>query len=158
MNSFLRGSVTPHRENTLCVDVLVSTQRSKDGVDAAMGHQEKNTDLLTNFAERGASASLMRPNKFLGTGQPSLVAGLQQQRVVIGNAEPPVVALIKHMLNPTVAVATLLLCALAYGQHISPPYIALALLAFIISTQVFGELELNAMPSKHPLDLFGRGI
>src|SRR6185436_17338277 len=100
-------------------------------------------DLLTNFAQRGVTTSLIRSDKFIETERPSVFAGLQQQRVVMGNAEPPIVALIKHMLNPTVVVATLLLCTLAYGQRISPPYIALALLAFIISAQVFSNFELN---------------
>src|SRR4030095_1513427 len=65
-------------------------------------------------------------------------------RIQRGTSEPPSVALLRHVLNPTVIVATLLLSALAYGVPLSQPYLALAALAFLISAQVVSDPVLDS--------------
>jgi putative colanic acid biosynthesis UDP-glucose lipid carrier transferase len=65
-------------------------------------------------------------------------------RIQRGTAEPPAVTLLRHILNPTVIVATLLLAALAYGEPLSQHYLALAALAFLISAQVVSDPVLDS--------------
>ncbi len=80
------------------------------------------------------------------------------QRVSVGSAEVPAVAFVKQLLNPIVIVATLLLCALVYRQPFSTPYIALAVLSFIIATQICGEAQLAHVGTAKPLDFVKRGV
>jgi putative colanic acid biosynthesis UDP-glucose lipid carrier transferase len=65
-------------------------------------------------------------------------------RIQRGTSEPPSVALLRHILNPTVIVVTLLLTALVYGLPLSQPYLALAALAFLISAQVVSDPVLDS--------------
>ena len=65
-------------------------------------------------------------------------------RIQRGTAEPPSVTLLRHILNPTVIVATLLLTVLVYGAPLSQPYLALAALAFLISAQVVSDPVLDS--------------
>jgi putative colanic acid biosynthesis UDP-glucose lipid carrier transferase len=65
-------------------------------------------------------------------------------RIQRGTAEPPSVALLRHILNPTVIVVTLLLTVLAYGLPLTQPYLALAALAFLISAQVVSDPVLDS--------------
>jgi putative colanic acid biosysnthesis UDP-glucose lipid carrier transferase len=58
-------------------------------------------------------------------------------KVRLATAEPPSIALLRQLLNPTVTVASLFLCVLAVGQPLTGQYLALAALAFIVSGQVF---------------------
>ena len=60
-----------------------------------------------------------------------------------GTAEPPSIALLRHVLNPSVIVLTLLLCVLLYAQPMRPHYLALAALAFLISAQVVSDPVLD---------------
>ncbi len=60
-------------------------------------------------------------------------------RVQRGTAEPPALTLLKHTFNPSVIVLTLLWCALLYGQPITAPYLALAVLTFIVSAQMVSD-------------------
>jgi putative colanic acid biosynthesis UDP-glucose lipid carrier transferase len=64
-------------------------------------------------------------------------------KVFHGTAEPPSVALLRHILNPAVIVLTLLMCALLYGQPLQPHYWALAALAFLIAAQVVSDPVLD---------------
>jgi Undecaprenyl-phosphate glucose phosphotransferase len=66
------------------------------------------------------------------------------ERIQRGTAEPPSVALLRHILNPTVIVATLLLTVIAYGSPLSQHYLALAALAFLISAQVVSDPVLDS--------------
>ena len=68
-----------------------------------------------------------------------------------GTSEPPSVALLRHILNPTVIVGTPLLTALAYGLPLSQHYLALAALAFLISAQVVSDPCSTARASR-PVD------
>ncbi|HET9447032.1 MAG TPA: sugar transferase, partial [Steroidobacteraceae bacterium] len=65
-------------------------------------------------------------------------------RIQRGTAEPPSVTLLRHLLNPTVIVVTLLLTAMAYGTPLSQQYLALAALAFLISAQVVSDPVLDS--------------
>lgn len=65
-------------------------------------------------------------------------------RIQRGTSEPPSVALLRHILNPTVIVVTLLLTVLAYGSPLSQHYLALAALAFLISAQVVSDPVLDS--------------
>jgi putative colanic acid biosynthesis UDP-glucose lipid carrier transferase len=60
-------------------------------------------------------------------------------RVQRGTAEPPAVALLKRVFNPSVIVITLLWCAVAYGQQLNTSYLALAVLTFLITSQLVSE-------------------
>jgi putative colanic acid biosynthesis UDP-glucose lipid carrier transferase len=60
-------------------------------------------------------------------------------RVQRGTAEPPSITLLKHTFNPAVIVLSLFLCALIYGQSIGGPYLALAALAFLVSSQIVSD-------------------
>ena len=66
------------------------------------------------------------------------------EKVQHGTAEPPSVALLRHVLNPAVIILTLLMCVLAYGQPLEPHYLALAALAFLISAQVVSDPVLDS--------------
>ena len=68
-------------------------------------------------------------------------------RVQRGTAEPPSLTLLKQTFNPAVIVLTLLWCALLYGQPITVPYLALALLTFIVSAQVVSDPLLDSGPN-----------
>lgn len=63
----------------------------------------------------------------------------RNQRVHRGTSEPPTVALLRHVLNPSVIVLTLMLCAFLFAQELTPAYFALAALAFLIASQVVSE-------------------
>ncbi len=63
----------------------------------------------------------------------------RNQRVHRGTSEPPTVALLRHVLNPSVIVLTLMLCVFLFSQELTPAYFALAALAFLIASQVVSE-------------------
>lgn len=63
----------------------------------------------------------------------------RSQRVHRGTSEPPTVALLRHVLNPSVIVLTLMFCAFLFAQELTPAYFALAALAFLIASQVVSE-------------------
>jgi len=65
------------------------------------------------------------------------------ERVHLGTAEPPAVALLRQVLNPSVIVFALLICVLAYSQPLTPHYLALAALTFLISSQVVSDPVLH---------------
>jgi putative colanic acid biosynthesis UDP-glucose lipid carrier transferase len=94
---------------------------------------------------------------FLGT-QLRPLTGRTQHKVAISNAEAPVVALIRQLLCPATVVITLCLCAIAYQQQLSIPYVTLALFAFVISAQVFNEIDLNPLRSKGLFNLIERDV
>lgn len=61
------------------------------------------------------------------------------RRVRLGNVEPALVALLKQ-LDPIIVVLSLFCCEVAYGDRPSPAFGALALLMFIVSSQLFGRI------------------
>ena len=64
-------------------------------------------------------------------------------KVRMASAEPPIIALLRQLLNPSVTVGTLFLCAMVVGQKITGEYVGLGALAFIISGQVFSPPTLD---------------
>jgi putative colanic acid biosysnthesis UDP-glucose lipid carrier transferase len=68
------------------------------------------------------------------------------RRVRLGNVEPGLVALLKQ-LDPLIVVLSLFCCEIAYGHRPSPAFGALALLSFIISSQLFGRISAAEEPS-----------
>jgi putative colanic acid biosynthesis UDP-glucose lipid carrier transferase len=55
------------------------------------------------------------------------------------SGDSPTIALVRRYLNPLVAALSLVVCALVYGQNVTD-YLLLAILTFLISTQVFSDV------------------
>jgi len=55
--------------------------------------------------------------------------------------ELPAVTLVRSLLNPVTIVATLFACTLSFGESFAGHYLALAILVFLISTQIFDDIE-----------------
>jgi putative colanic acid biosynthesis UDP-glucose lipid carrier transferase len=72
-------------------------------------------------------------------GDNSAAIRRRNQRVHHGSSEPPTVALLRHVLNPSVIVLTLGFCVFLFSQELTPAYFALAALAFLIASQVVSE-------------------
>lgn len=64
-------------------------------------------------------------------------------KVRLATAEPPFIALLRQLLNPTVTVVTLFVCAALVGQRITAQYLALGALAFLVAGQVFSPPTLD---------------
>jgi Undecaprenyl-phosphate glucose phosphotransferase len=67
-------------------------------------------------------------------------ASLARKRIRFGSVEPAIVAVLKQ-LDPLIVVSMFALCALLNGGKVTPPMGAVAVLAFIISSRVFGRSE-----------------
>lgn len=74
-----------------------------------------------------------------GSGDSGAALRRRNQRVHRGSSEPPTVALLRHVLNPSVIVLTLLFSVVLYSQEPTPSYFALAALAFLIASQIVSE-------------------
>jgi len=70
----------------------------------------------------------------------SVTQSFARQRVRIGNVEPAAVALLRQ-LDPFVVILSLFACEFASGERLTPGWAALALLMFVISTQLFARFE-----------------
>jgi putative colanic acid biosysnthesis UDP-glucose lipid carrier transferase len=68
------------------------------------------------------------------------------RRVRLGNVEPALVALLKQ-LDPIIVVLSLFCCEVAYGDPLSPALGALALVMFIVSSQLFGRVGAAEEPT-----------
>jgi putative colanic acid biosysnthesis UDP-glucose lipid carrier transferase len=55
--------------------------------------------------------------------------------------ELPAVTFVRSLLNPVTIVASLFACTFFYGENFAGHYLALGILVFLISTQVFDEVE-----------------
>ena len=55
--------------------------------------------------------------------------------------ELPAVTFVKSLLNPVTIVASLFACVICYGETFAGHYLALAILVFLISTQIFDDVE-----------------
>src|SRR5213083_334322 len=55
--------------------------------------------------------------------------------------ERPAVAFVKHLLSPAAIVATFVLCTLVYHVTLSGEYVLLAVLVFLISAQIFDDVD-----------------
>ncbi len=56
-------------------------------------------------------------------------------------SELPAVTLAKSLLNPATIVATFAICTFAYGESFNSDYLVLAILVFLISAQVFDDVD-----------------
>ena len=83
----------------------------------------------------------------------SVIGSFPRQRVRIGNVEPAPVALLRQ-LDPLLVVLALFACEVARGEHLTPGWAALVLLIFLISSQLFGQLE--ARDSSRAFSSFSR--
>jgi putative colanic acid biosysnthesis UDP-glucose lipid carrier transferase len=82
----------------------------------------------------------------------------RNDRVHYGTSEPPPIALLRHVLNPSVIVLTLLMCVIAYGQPLQPHYLALAALAFLIASQVVSDPVLDCSTRNNVATLLNHRI
>jgi putative colanic acid biosysnthesis UDP-glucose lipid carrier transferase len=71
---------------------------------------------------------------------------IPSRRVRLGRIEPAAVAVLTR-LDPVIVVACLFACQGAYGRAVSLPLVYLALLAFIISSPLFGSFDLPYLAS-----------
>jgi len=72
--------------------------------------------------------------------------------------ESPLVALVRVMLAPVACVASLALCMVVGGESFAAHYALLAIVSFLVSMRVFGELPLTNGSSRTSLVLPGRAI
>jgi putative colanic acid biosynthesis UDP-glucose lipid carrier transferase len=78
-------------------------------------------------------------------------ATVHQKAVRLGTLEPPLLALLKHWSKPAVVVGTLLICILFSSERATRAEWALALVAVLISRQVFSPLQmLSAATENRP--------
>lgn len=56
-------------------------------------------------------------------------------------SDPPVVGLVKSLINPVAIVLALFLCTLFYREPFTGHYVILGVLTFLISTQVFDDVD-----------------
>ena len=69
----------------------------------------------------------------------SVAESFVHRRVRLGNVEPAAVALLRQ-LDPLIVVLSLFCCDRAFGEQPSPSFVALALLIWIISSQLFDRV------------------
>lgn len=123
-----------------------------------MSRSRRSAKLAAGLAGvAGADAPLVEERRLSGLARPRFARALQH-KISVGTVEPPSVSLLKLLLNPSVAVLTLLLCALAYGQPLSAPYIGLAVATLIVGCQVFDEARLNHPGGRHSAGFAWYGI
>jgi putative colanic acid biosynthesis UDP-glucose lipid carrier transferase len=60
----------------------------------------------------------------------------------VAGSPPSVVALVNRLLCPGVAVASLMLCVLAYGHDVSGYYLALCVLVFLLSSRLLVDADI----------------
>ncbi len=69
---------------------------------------------------------------------------ITQTEFRLGTAEPPAVALLKELLGPSVAVASLATCMWLDGSRFSVGFLALAVIVFVLSERLLSTPELRA--------------
>jgi hypothetical protein len=55
--------------------------------------------------------------------------------------ELPAVTFVKNLLNPSTIVGSFVVCVCAYGEAFTGLYVALAILVFFISSQIFDDVD-----------------
>jgi putative colanic acid biosysnthesis UDP-glucose lipid carrier transferase len=65
------------------------------------------------------------------------------EKVLRSTSEPGGSTLLTEIVNPAAIVVTLFLSVLIYGQRLTPPYFALAALAFILSFQIVSRPDFS---------------
>jgi putative colanic acid biosynthesis UDP-glucose lipid carrier transferase len=69
---------------------------------------------------------------------------ITQTEFRLGTAEPPAVTLLKELLGPSVAVASLATCMWLDGSHFSAGFLAIAVIVFMLSDRLLSTPELRA--------------
>src|SRR5215469_11738670 len=89
-----------------------------------------------------------------GSRMSSVIQSLPSRRVRLGRVEPAAVAVLTR-LDPVVVVGCLFAAQGAYGRPVTLPFVYLALLAFVISSPLFGSFDLPYLASRgqNPLSL-----
>src|SRR5262245_28105119 len=72
----------------------------------------------------------------------------------VATNEPPGIALLRHSLFPVCAIASLFLCALAFGQPFTRPYVVIGALAFALSWQLLGVAEPHSFRAPSQIEFF----
>jgi putative colanic acid biosynthesis UDP-glucose lipid carrier transferase len=83
----------------------------------------------------------------------TIAESFTRQRVRIGNVEPGVVTLLRQ-LDPFIVIVALFVCEFVCGERFSLGWAALALLMFVISSQLFARFE--ALDSTRAFSSFSR--
>ncbi|HUN71753.1 MAG TPA: undecaprenyl-phosphate glucose phosphotransferase [Steroidobacteraceae bacterium] len=86
----------------------------------------------------------------------SVAESFAHRRVRLGNVEPAPVAFLRQ-LDPLIVVLSLFCCEQAFGEQPSPAFVALALLTWIISSQLFDRIGASEAASVGNWD-FGRSF
>jgi hypothetical protein len=68
---------------------------------------------------------------------------IRQTEFRLGTAEPSAVTLLKELLGPSVAVASLATCMWLDGAHFSRGFVALAVIIFLLSDRILSTPELR---------------
>jgi putative colanic acid biosynthesis UDP-glucose lipid carrier transferase len=84
-------------------------------------------------------ASGVRATEVAASDAPRRAVRRGREKVQLGTTERPAVALFRHILNPSIIVLTLFASIVIYGQPLTPAYLALAALAFLVASQVVSD-------------------
>jgi putative colanic acid biosynthesis UDP-glucose lipid carrier transferase len=74
---------------------------------------------------------------------------VHQKSVRLGTIEPPLQALFKYWSKPAAVAVALIVCGFAFSQPLTLPYSALALVAVLLSRQIFTPLPLRPTNAPH---------
>jgi putative colanic acid biosysnthesis UDP-glucose lipid carrier transferase len=83
-------------------------------------------------------------------GSVSVPGSDAQKRVRFGSVEPAILAVLKQ-LDPLIAVFTLVVCVLAYGEKLTSTIGAVAVLTFVTTSRIFGEQNRESTLAGKPL-------
>jgi putative colanic acid biosysnthesis UDP-glucose lipid carrier transferase len=110
--------------------------------------QEAGVAVDTALADSVAASAVRVPSRAHLSAIPS--AAVQQKTVQLGTLEPPTLALLRHWSKPAVVAATFLFCALFSWQGLNWSRAALAMIAVLLSRQIFSPLQLLSVNAGRP--------
>ncbi len=106
--------------------------------------------VLGATALRGDPRSLQQPNlqepKQRAAGRPAASAAIHQTTFRLGTIESPSVILLKKVLGPSIAVASLAVCLGADGDHFSVDTMALGVIVFLLSQKLLSTPDCRNLP------------
>ncbi len=98
------------------------------------------TDMRESLQAKGVRASKSAVDPL----QQRTALKRRHEKIRWGEADTPSVALLRHAFNPAIIVLSLFVSLLIFGQRITPAYLALAALAFLVAAQVVSDPVLEA--------------
>jgi putative colanic acid biosynthesis UDP-glucose lipid carrier transferase len=110
--------------------------------------QEAGVAVDTALANSVAASPVRVPPRANLSPIPS--AALQQKTVQLGTLEPPTLALLRHWSKPVVVAASFVFCALFSSQGLNLTRVALAMIAVLLSRQIFSPLQLLCVNAGRP--------